>query len=212
MLCRASKSPDLAGDLQIFDKIMKISRSPDFECKSPNLLQDPIAVDRQFCHSSRRNDFRFGEFCVKPFSNCVVIEQKYSACGLRPWRQEDAIFVGTPWSHMLCRAWEASLSRCAWPSLIHSIGYPNQRERGLSRDTSSMFILVFFFHTMFDKPQKQMKGFGRKLLSRRRHLSYERVAIGRRKSGILPPVSRSRSSPVPGVVIDFLQNDTTGYR
>ena len=28
---RASKSPDLAGDLPIFDKIMKISRSPDLE-------------------------------------------------------------------------------------------------------------------------------------------------------------------------------------
>ena len=28
---RASKSPDFSGDLPIFDKIMKISRSPDFE-------------------------------------------------------------------------------------------------------------------------------------------------------------------------------------
>ena len=28
---RAAKSPDLAGDLPIFDKIMKISRSPDLE-------------------------------------------------------------------------------------------------------------------------------------------------------------------------------------
>ena len=28
---RASKSPDFAGDLPIFDKIMKISRSPDLE-------------------------------------------------------------------------------------------------------------------------------------------------------------------------------------
>ena len=35
----ASKSPDLAGDLPIFDVIMKISRSPDLEWKSPDLLQ-----------------------------------------------------------------------------------------------------------------------------------------------------------------------------
>ena len=39
---RASKSPDLAGDLPIFDKIMKISRSPDLECKSPALLQEAL--------------------------------------------------------------------------------------------------------------------------------------------------------------------------
>ena len=30
-MCRASKSPDFSGDLPIFDKIMKISRSPDLE-------------------------------------------------------------------------------------------------------------------------------------------------------------------------------------
>ena len=30
-ISRASKSPDYAGDLPIFDKIMKISRSPDLE-------------------------------------------------------------------------------------------------------------------------------------------------------------------------------------
>ena len=41
---------------------------------------------------------------------------------------------------------------------------------------------------MSDKPPKQMKGFGRKLLSRRRHFSLSRVAIGKRhKSGISPP-------------------------
>ena len=31
-------------------------------------------------------------------------------------------------------------------------------------------------------------------------------------SSNMKPVSRSRSSPVPGVVLDFLQNDTTSYR
>ena len=30
-MLRASKSPDLAGDLPIFDQIIKISRSPDLE-------------------------------------------------------------------------------------------------------------------------------------------------------------------------------------
>ena len=30
-LRRASKSPDFAGDLPIFDKIIKISRSPDLD-------------------------------------------------------------------------------------------------------------------------------------------------------------------------------------
>ena len=40
---RASKSPDFAGDLPIFDKIMKISRSPDLESKSPDLLQDTMS-------------------------------------------------------------------------------------------------------------------------------------------------------------------------
>ena len=37
---RASKSPDLAGDLPIFDIVMTISRSPELEWKSPDLLQE----------------------------------------------------------------------------------------------------------------------------------------------------------------------------
>ena len=41
------------------------------------------------------------------------------------------------------------------------------------------------FHTMSEKPPKQMKGFGRKLLSRRQHVTLSRVAIGKRhKCGI----------------------------
>ena len=51
-MCRASKSPDLAGDLPIFDVIMKISRSPDLE------LNLPIY-------------YKFGEFCLKPFANFI---------------------------------------------------------------------------------------------------------------------------------------------
>ena len=38
---RASKSPDLAGDIPIFD-ITNISRSPDLEWKSPDLLQETL--------------------------------------------------------------------------------------------------------------------------------------------------------------------------
>ena len=70
---------------EIFDKIMKISRSPDLELTSPDFLQESrdskaSTVDRQFCHSSRRNDFQFGEFCLKPFANCVVIEKIQRTC------------------------------------------------------------------------------------------------------------------------------------
>ena len=59
------------------------------------------------------------------------------------------------------------------------IGYPSQRERGLSRDPPSLFILTFFPHNG-QQPPKQMKGFVSKLLSRRRHISLSRVAIGKR--------------------------------
>ena len=78
---RASKSPDFSGDLPIFDKIMKISRSPDLEWKSPDFLTKDYAstVDRQFCHSSRQIDCQFGEFCLKPFANCIVVD-KNTAC------------------------------------------------------------------------------------------------------------------------------------
>ena len=37
-LFRASKSPDFSRDLPIFDKIMKISRYPDLEWKSPDFF------------------------------------------------------------------------------------------------------------------------------------------------------------------------------
>ena len=97
--CRASKSPDFVGDLPIFDKIMKISR---FGMKISRFFTRDYTstVDRQFCNSSRRNDFQFGKFCLKPFANCVVIE-KHSVYGLPP--QEDAIFVGTQWPHILVK-------------------------------------------------------------------------------------------------------------
>ena len=100
---------------------------------------------------------------------------------------ETAIFVKAPCSH---RAWNASLSRCACPLLIRSLAtaaslnecFPEIRHRCLRHVALPVAIAcqVFYrFHTMSDKPPNQMKGFGRKLLSRRRHFSLSRVAIGK---------------------------------
>ena len=78
-ISRASKSPDLAGDLPIFDKIMKISRSPDLECKSPDLLQEALGYRcrcRQFWHSGRRNDPR-----KTPYSS---VAQRVPTCCVEP--------------------------------------------------------------------------------------------------------------------------------
>ena len=110
----------------------------------------------------------------------------------------------------------ASLSRCAWPLLVRSLAtqpawmraFPKIRHRCLRvafwcrlRSLAGYSIV---FHTMSEKPPKQIKGFGRKLLSHRRHFSLSCVAIGKRhKSGKSPPVSRASSSPVPGVVAYF---------
>ena len=47
-----------------------------------------------------------------------------------------------------------------------------------------LYILSVFFRTMSDNVAKQMKGFERKLPSRRRHLSLAGAAIVRHKSGI----------------------------
>ena len=127
--------------------------------------------------------FGLAIFFLKPFANCVVIGNKYSACGLPP--QEDAIFVGTPWSHLLCRAWEASLLRYEWLS----IGYPSQRERGLSIDTPSLFIIILlvFFAQCPINLQNKWRALKGKLRSRRRHLSLARATIGTHKSGISSP-------------------------
>ena len=99
-------------------QIMQISRSPDLECKSPDLLQETLAYR--------------------------------------------------------CRSLPKSARKRAFPRYA---------------------IVVYFVHTMSDKPQKQIKGFGRKLLSRRRHLSVARAAIGR-QSGILPPGSTTSDADV----------------
>ena len=82
------------------------------------------------------------------------------------------------------------LSRCAWPLLIRSLataaslneGFPEIRHRCLrvALPVAIACQLFYRFHTMSEKPPKQMKVFGRKLLSRRRHFSLSRVAIGKR--------------------------------
>ena len=111
---------------------------------------------------------------------------------LQPY--ETAIFVKAPCSH---RAWNASLSRCAWPLLIRSLanaaslneGFPEMRHRCLriALPVAIACQLFYWFHTMSEKPPKQMKGFGRKLLSRRRHFSYHAWPSGKGiKSGISP--------------------------
>ena len=63
------------------------------------------------------------------------------------------------------------------------IGYQSQRGRGLYRDTPLLYMLSFI-RTMSDNVAKQMKGFERKLMSRRQHVSLARADTVRNKSGI----------------------------
>ena len=132
-------------------------------------------VDHQFCHSSRRIDCQFGECCLKPFPNCVVIEKKIQRVCLPP--QEDAIFVGTQWSHMLERLDFA----IAWPSLglIRSLATKASEEDGFPEIRHCCTFYRFFVQCPI-----KMKDFYRKLPSRRRHLSLARADIVRHKSGI----------------------------
>ena len=156
---RASKSPDFAGDLPIFDKIMKITRSPDLEWKSPDFFTRDYAstVDRQFCNSSRRNDFQVGKFCLKPFANCVVIEKKNSVYGCRPRK--------TPYSsghspHASER--EAWLLRCAWPSLglIRSLATKASEEEGFPeiRHCCTFYRLFVQWPIMLQNKWRDLKG------------------------------------------------------
>ena len=94
----------------------------------------------------------------------------------------------------------ASLSRCAWPLLVRSFATPASLNEGFSQNPPSLFTcsilmpvaiacrLFYRFSHNVEKPPKQIKGFGRKLLSHRRHFSLSCVAIGKRhKSGKSPP-------------------------
>ncbi len=100
---------------------------------------------------------------------------------------ETVIFVKAPCSH---RAWNASFALRV-TAVNPFIGYRSQPEWGLSEirhrclcvalQVAIACQLFYRFHTMSEKPPlKQMKGFGRKLLSRCRHFSLSRVAIGKR--------------------------------
>ena len=106
---------------------------------------------------------------------------------------ETAIFVKAPCSH---RAWNASFA-LRMTAVNPFIGYHSQPEWGLSRDPPSLFTrsvagcdrlpVIYRFHTMSEKLPKQMKGFGRKLLSRHWHFSYHAWPSGKGiKSGISP--------------------------
>ena len=136
------------------------------------------AVDRQFCHSSRRIDCQFGEFCLKPFANCVVIEKIQRVC-LPP--QEDAIFVGTVVPHARGRSPEF----CDRVTVIRPnpfIGYQSQRGRWISRDTPLLYIISFFSYNV--RYCKKMKGLLKETTESAPNLSLARPHIVRHKSGI----------------------------
>ena len=65
---------------------------------------------------------------------------------------------------------------------VHWLPKP-ERKRAFSRYAIVVYF-IGFFRTMSDNVAKQMKGFERKVPSRRRHLSLARADIVRHKSGI----------------------------
>ena len=94
----------------------------------------------------------------------------------------------------------ASLSRCVWPLLVRSLATPASLMMAFPKIRHRCLRVAFWcrlrslagysivFHTMSEKHPKQIKGFGRKRLSYRRHFSLSCVAIGKRhKSGKSPP-------------------------
>ena len=107
-------------------------------------------VDRQFCHSSRRFDCQFGEFCLKPFANCVVIEKIQLVC-LPPGPGRRHIRRDTVVPHARAPGF------CDRVTVIRpnpSIGYQSQRGRWLSRDTPYCCTFYRFFRTMSDNVAK----------------------------------------------------------
>ena len=138
-------------------------------------------VDRKCCHSSRRNDFQFGEFCLKSFATCVVIEKNTACMVCRPRK--------TPYSSGHSGPTCLSMGRLAFAVRLTVIrpnpfiGYQSQRGRGLSRDTPLLYFLSGFFVQC--PIMLQMKGVERKLPSRRRQTSLARADTVRHKSGIV---------------------------
>ena len=95
---------------------------------------------------------------------------------------ETAIFVKAPCSH---RAWNASLSRCAWPLLNPFIGYRSQPEWGLSRDPPSLFTRSVagcdrLFYRFLRETSKTNEGVWKETTESAPTLQLSRVAIGKR--------------------------------
>ena len=135
---------------------MKISRSPDLEWKSPDFFLPKTVLARSIASFAIVTGESIVSLVIffKPFVNCVVMETKYSVCVCRP--QEDAIFVGTQWSHMLERLNFA----IAWPSLglIRSLATKASEEEGFPeiRHCCTFYRL---FRTMSDNVAKQWRTF-----------------------------------------------------
>ena len=136
--CDTVSRPDISPSLPIFREIsrfliiMKISRSPDLNENLPIFFTKDYAstVDRQFCHSSRRIDCQFGECCLKPFANCVVIEKNTACVFAAPGRRH--IRRDTVVPHARAPGF------CDRVTVIMPnpfIGHQSKRGRGLSRAT-----------------------------------------------------------------------------
>ena len=122
----------------------------------------------------------------------ISVIEKNKTC-LTP--HEAAVFIEIPYALLHALKSLGSLYFVLLVTVINPfIGYPSQRERGISRDLPPLFILTFFPHNV-QQPPKQLKGFVSTLLRRRRHISLSRVVIGKRhKSGISSPGSTTSDS------------------
>ena len=97
---------------------------------------------------------------------------------------ETAIFVKAPCSH---RAWNASLSRCAWPLLIRSLataaslneGFPEIRHRCL-RVALPVAIACQLFYRFLRETSKTNVGVWKETTESAPTLQLSRVAIGKR--------------------------------
>ena len=110
---RASKSPDFSGDLPIFDKIMKISRSPDLGWKSPDFLPKTMLARSIASFAIAAGESIFSHILpdtVVPHARAPGFCDRVTVIRPNPF-----------------------------------IGYQSQRGRGLSRDTTLLYILSFFF-------------------------------------------------------------------
>ena len=97
---------------------------------------------------------------------------------------ETAILVKSPCSH---RAWNASLSRCAWPLLIRSLataaslneGFPEIRHRCL-RVASPVAIACQLFYRFLRETSKTNEGVWKETTESAPTFQLSRVAIGKR--------------------------------